>query len=119
MVVAGTRRTVVWDDLNPQQRISVYDRGVDLVQQAEDSVDRHTAAISYRLGDMWAPALPEVEALREMVNEFAASIHERRPAVTDGASGLRVLSVLAAAQKSLSEAGATVALPPLLQGATP
>ncbi len=108
MVVAGTRRTVVWDDLNPQQRLSVYDRGVDLVQQAEDAEDRRAAMISYRLGDMWAPALPEVEPLRQMVAEFAASIREGRPSVTGGDSGLRVLRVLDAARESLAQGGALV-----------
>ncbi|GAA1158820.1 Gfo/Idh/MocA family protein [Ornithinicoccus hortensis] len=118
MVVAGTRRTIVWDDLNPQQRLSIYDRGVDLLQQSVDSVDRRAATVSYRLGDMWAPALPEAEALGAMVEEFAASIRERRASVTDGASGLRVLSVLAAAQDSLARGGASVALPQRSQETT-
>ncbi|WP_162802951.1 Gfo/Idh/MocA family protein [Ornithinimicrobium avium] len=108
MVVAGSRRTVVWDDLNPQQRLSVYDRGVDLVQQAVDATDRRVAMVSYRLGDMWAPALPEVEPLAEMVREFAACIREGRPGATDGAAGLRVLRTLTAAQWSLAHGGATV-----------
>ena len=77
MVIAGTRRTLVWDDLNPQQRLSVYDRGVDLAHQSVDSVDRTDATISYRLGDTWAPALPEREALGAMVTEFADSIRNR------------------------------------------
>ena len=97
MVIAGTRRTLVWDDLNPQQRLSVYDRGVDLAHQSADSVDRTDATISYRLGDTWAPALPEREALGAMVTEFADSIRNGRSPRTDGAAGLRVLSVLEAA----------------------
>ncbi len=109
MVIGGTRRTLVWDDLHPQQRVSVYDRGVDLVHQAVTTTpDRTDATISYRLGDTWAPALPEREPLASMVGEFAASIHERRPARTDGVAGLRVLSVLEAAQRSLAEAGRSV-----------
>lgn len=112
MVVAGTRRTAVWDDLNPQQRLSVYDRGVDLVQQAVDASDRRAAMISYRLGDMWAPALPEVEPLGQVVAEFASCIRERRPSVTDGTAGLRVLRVLSAARESLARGGATVDMSP-------
>ncbi|WP_344046550.1 Gfo/Idh/MocA family oxidoreductase [Nocardioides panacihumi] len=108
MVVGGSERTLVWDDLNPQQRLSVFDRGVDLVQQTVDSADRRTASISYRLGDTWAPALPEREALGQMVTEFAASIREGRPPATDGAAGLRVLSVLEAAATSLRARGAQV-----------
>jgi predicted dehydrogenase len=108
MVIGGSERTLVWDDLNPQQRLSVFDRGVDLVQQTVDSADRRTASISYRLGDTWAPALPEREALGQMVAEFAASIREGRPPATDGTSGLRVLSVLEAAATSLRARGALV-----------
>jgi predicted dehydrogenase len=108
MVIGGTRRTLVWDDLNPQQRLSVYDRGVDLTQQSVDAVDRASSQISYRLGDTWAPALPEHEALAAMVGEFADSIHEGRAPRTDGAAGLRVLSVLEAAAASLADGGSLV-----------
>ena len=105
MVIGGTARTLVWDDLNPQQRLSVYDRGVDLDQQSVDEVDRRSSTISYRLGDTWSPALPEHEALGLMATEFATSIREGRPARTDGEAGLRVLSVLEAATRSLEHAG--------------
>ena len=108
MVVGGSRRTLVWDDLNPQQRLSIYDRGVDLTQQSVDAVDRTSSQISYRLGDTWAPALPEHEALGAMVAEYAASIRSGQPARTDGRAGLRVLSVLEAAASSLAEGGGTV-----------
>jgi predicted dehydrogenase len=108
MVIGGSERTLVWDDLNPSQRLSVYDRGVDLVQQSVDSADRRTATVSYRLGDTWAPALHEREALGLMVTEFADSIRERRAPGTDGEAGLRVLSVLEAAGTSLRARGALV-----------
>lgn len=108
MVIGGSERTLLWDDLNPQQRLSVFDRGVDLIQQSVDTVDRRTASISYRLGDTWAPALPEREALGLMVGEFAASIREQRAPATDGDAGLRVLSVLEAAATSLRARGALV-----------
>jgi predicted dehydrogenase len=111
MVIGGTERTLVWDDLNPQQRISVYDRGVDLAGQTSNGADRTAATISYRLGDTWAPALPELEALGAMVTEFADSIREDRPSRTDGRAGLRVLSVLTAASHSLSERGGMVDVP--------
>ncbi len=109
MVIGGSQRTLVWDDLNPQQRVSVYDRGVDLSEQPSPP-DRAAATISYRLGDTWAPALPEREALGAMVSEYAASIREARAPRTDGTAGLRVLSVLEAASASLSERGRMVEL---------
>jgi predicted dehydrogenase len=108
MIVGGTKRTLVWDDLNPQQRLSVYDRGVDLQTQALDGVERSAATVSYRLGDTWSPALPEIEALAAMVAEFAAAIHDRRVARTGGGAGLRVLGVLEAASRSLDARGESI-----------
>jgi predicted dehydrogenase len=109
MIIGGTRRTLVWDDLNPQQRLSVYDRGVDLDIQSLDGVERSAATVSYRLGDTWSPALPETEALRSMVDEFAGAIRGRRSPRTDGRAGLRVLTILDAARRSLAEDGAATA----------
>jgi predicted dehydrogenase len=101
-VIGGSRRTLVWDDLNPQQRLSVYDRGVSLNRQPNSPGERKTSAISYRLGDTWSPALPDREALSQVVEELAFCIRNKREARTGGASGLRVLSVLEAVTRSLS-----------------
>ena len=111
MVIGGSQRTVVWDDMNPTQRLAVYDRGVDR-EVAEDlgPDDRKQMRISYRSGDMVAPALREQEALRAMMTEFAASILEGRAPATDGSAGLRVMEVLTAAEKSLSRGGVFVDL---------
>src|SRR4051795_11068558 len=109
MVIGGSQRTVVWDDMNPSQRLSVYDRGVD--RQALEELDadaQKQIKISYRTGDMVAPALREQEALRVMMAEFAAAIRERRPAATDGRAGLRVMTVLEAAARSLALDGVFV-----------
>jgi predicted dehydrogenase len=111
MVVGGSRRTLVFDDLNPQQRLSIYDRGVDI--RSEDQLGPEAtrmARISYRLGDMTAPALPETEALRAVVTEFAAAIREGRPPLTDGHAGLRVLDVLESAATSLAAGGRPIEL---------
>jgi predicted dehydrogenase len=111
MVIGGSQRTVVWDDMNPAQRLSVYDRGVDRNPAEElDAEDRKQMRISYRIGDMVAPVLREQEALRVMMTEFASAIAERRPAATDGRAGLRVMSVLEAAGRSLGRGGAFVSL---------
>jgi len=104
-VIGGSRRTLLWDDLNPAQRVSIFDRGVDLNTQARDARQREAATVSYRLGDITVPALPEREALATMVEEFAAAIRERRRPLTDGRAGLRVLSVLRAVSESLEREG--------------
>lgn len=123
-IVGGSTRTVVWDDLNPSQRLAVYDRGVDRTDPARlgDEVRKQTM-VSYRIGDMVAPALPEGEALRGVMAEFATSISaasmeaasmgaasagEARPPLTDGRAGLRVLALLEAATDSLRGGGSFV-----------
>lgn len=113
-IIGGSRQIVVWDDLNPTQRLSLYDKGVDL-RGALSGDDRHHALVSYRLGDMVAPALPDFEALERVVAEFADSIRTSRRPLTDGEAGVRVLRILEAVDRSLDSHGAAV---PLVAGLT-
>ena len=110
-MIGGSKRTLVWDDLNPLQRIALYDRGVDLT--APDDVNpanRYQATVSYRSGDMVAPALPEKEALQAVMTEFADCIRTGRVPRTDGRAGLRVLDILESASRSLQFHGSVVPL---------
>jgi predicted dehydrogenase len=100
-VIGGSRRTLVWDDLNPMQRVAIFDRGVEVANKPADLAERRATTVSYRMGDITVPALKEKEALSSMVAEFAAAITEGRPPLTDGRAGLRVLSVLNAFDESL------------------
>jgi len=109
-IIGGSKRMLVWDDLNPSQRLSMYDKGVDLPVAGMDGEARRDTLIRYRIGDMVAPALPETEALGTMVGELAGAIREDRPAITDGRAGLRVLRILEAASASLEAGGVGVAI---------
>jgi predicted dehydrogenase len=108
-IVGGSRRMIVWDDLSPTQRLSVYDKGLcttaDVVEER-----RRDLIVSYRSGDMVAPAFGEKEALQAAVSEFRDAINERRPAATDGHAGLRVLRILEAASSSLENSGQLIQL---------
>ncbi len=107
-VIGGSKKMLVWDDLNPSQRLSLFDKGVDRIESGLDDQEKRAALVSYRSGDMVSPALEETEALAVMVDEFAASIREDRAPLTDGHAGLRVLRLLAAATRSLDAGGAQV-----------
>jgi predicted dehydrogenase len=110
-IIGGSKRTLVWDDLNPTQRLAMHDRGVDVATPDElGAEDRRHMAVSYRTGDTIAPALPEREALGTMVSQLARSIRTGEPSLTDGRAGLRVLGILEAASKSLADRGALVTL---------
>jgi hypothetical protein len=91
-VFGGSRRTIIWDDMNPTGRLAIHDRGVDTRQPAEMPQDeRRQALISYRTGDTLIPALPEREALMSVMTEFSEAIiqgphHSARKAAEPGSS---------------------------------
>jgi predicted dehydrogenase len=102
----GSRRTIVWDDMNPAARLMLHDRGVDRIPRSPLAPDdRRQALISYRIGDIQVPALPEHEALTAVLAEFAGAIAERRAPLTDARAGIRVLKLLEAATRSAEDGG--------------
>ncbi|MEI7592762.1 MAG: Gfo/Idh/MocA family oxidoreductase [Actinomycetes bacterium] len=105
-LIGGSKKMVVWDDMKPAQPLSIYDRGIEM--GAIDEASKFQAQVAYRLGDMVAPSLPEREALMAMVTELASAIRERRPALTDGQAGLRVIELLDAATRSLDAGGTSI-----------
>ena len=108
-VFGGSRRTIVWDDMNPAARIMLHDRGVDRIPgNALAPDDRRQALISYRVGDIQVPALPEREALVSVLAEFAGAIAEHRQPLTDARAGIHVLELLEAATRSADHGGIRV-----------
>jgi predicted dehydrogenase len=105
-IFGGSRRTIVWDDMNPPARLMLHDRGVDrLPTGALTPDDRRQALVSYRVGDIHVPALSEREALSSVLSEFVGAITEHRPALTDARAGIRVLELLQAASRSVDNGG--------------
>ena len=109
-IVGGSERMVVWNDLLPAQRVSVYESGVDLSDGDLTRGEQRRRQVSYRIGSMVAPPLREREALRGVLEDWAGAIRTRRRPMTDGLAGLRVLRVLEAAQASLAHGGGPVPL---------
>ena len=111
MVIGGSQRTLVWDDLNPQQRLSVYDRGVDLVQQSATAPTARAATVSYRLGDTGRRPCPSARRSAPMVAEFAAAIRERRgppaPTAPPGCACCRVLEAAGTSLRARRRAAST------------
>jgi predicted dehydrogenase len=106
-LIGGTRRMIVYDDLEPSEKIKVYDKGIHLANNTESL---YKLLISYRAGDMWAPQLDMTEALKTEALHFVRCIDDRAPVITDGEAGLRVVSILEAATQSLLERGRLVEL---------
>lgn len=105
-MIAGSEKMLVWNDLDPAEKIKIYDKGIDVKQDEREQKEQ--LLISYRSGDMYAPQIDLTEALSLVAKEFADCIREGRPALTDGESGLRVLRILDAAERSIKADGANV-----------
>ncbi len=109
ILIGGTQRMLVYDDLEPSEKIKLYDHGVS-VSSPPQGEGAYELLVSYRSGDVLAPKLDGTEALRRVVEEFAHAIRTGTPPRTDGAAGTRVVRLLEAAQTSLREAGKRVTL---------
>jgi predicted dehydrogenase len=105
-LIGGEKRMLVWNDLEADEKVKVYDKGVD-VNNNEGVYER---LVNYRSGDMWAPQLEQVEALHQELSYFVECILSGQVPINDGCAGLRVVKMLEAATESLSKRGALVYL---------
>ncbi len=108
VLIGGDRRMIVYDDLEPSEKVRIYEKGVSM--GGDSGAARTRALVDYRVGDMWAPHLDKTEALELVCRDFLGAIAERRHPLTDGEMGLRVVQVLEAAQRSLARSGERVTL---------
>jgi predicted dehydrogenase/acetyltransferase-like isoleucine patch superfamily enzyme len=106
-LVGGDRKMIVYDDLEPSEKVKVYDKGLTELRSPEDL---HQVRIGYRTGDMWAPVLDDTEALAREVAHFAACVRAGARPLTDGHAGLRVVQILEAANRSMHKRGEPVGL---------
>ena len=106
-LVGGTSKMIFWDDNNPSEKVKIYDKGVELFETKEDL---YHLKVQYRVGDMHAPRLDEVEALGVETEHFADCILNDKTPQTNGRSGLEVVKVLVASKESLKLKGAPIEL---------
>jgi len=106
-VIGGTKKMIVWDDLEPSEKIKVYDTGVTVTHDPKKIYDM---IVGYRVGDMWAPQVPMLEALALEAEHFIDCINSKSKPITSGGIGLRVVKILEAASKSMKNRGAPVNL---------
>lgn len=99
-LIGGTKKMIVYDDLQTLEKIRVYNRGIS-VSEPIDEDSRRNNLIQYRLGDMHSPTFDLTEALQNCVKEFVTCALEKRRPTTDGLAGLRVVRMLEAIEMSL------------------
>lgn len=99
VAIGGTEKMIVWDDLNREETVKIYDSGIQI--QAEDQ--RPIIVPAYRIGDVLSPRLSNREALSAVVEHFADVISGKAPSIMNGERGLRVVRILEASQRALRE----------------
>ena len=104
-LIGGDRQMIVYDDLEPSEKVKVYDKGVTVRSSAERVYE---SMVGYRTGDMWAPQVSLTEALKVEAQHFADCIRKGVAPISDGESGLRVVRTLEAAVESMDERGKPV-----------
>jgi predicted dehydrogenase len=106
-LIGGAKKMIVYNDMEPTEKIKIYDRGITVDGSAEKAQQMR---IGYRAGDMWAPHLPAREALQTEVEHFIDCVCNGATPLCDGASGMRVIDVLEAASRSVAAQGRPVQL---------
>jgi len=106
-LIGGEKKMLVWNDLEADEKIRVYDKGVSMSTHPSNL---HKLLVSYRAGDMWAPQVEQVEALRSETAYFLQCIENNQQPFNDGIAGLRVVRILEAADKSVRSRGEVVKL---------
>ena len=110
MIFAGSRKGLIFNELNTTEPIKVYDRGIELGEATEGAEGRHKLLVGYRSGDVWSPHVEPSEALGGMVAHFAECIRDDATPISDGRMGLRVVRQLEAANRSVRAQGGRVVL---------
>ena len=109
VMIGGRKRMIVYDEVEPSEKVKVYDKGVEVGRQTNPENTRKIL-VSYRTGDVWAPHLEHVEALRNVFGHFHDCVAGGQRPLTGGEAGLGVVRILEAAEQSMRHRGQPVDL---------
>jgi predicted dehydrogenase len=109
-LISGDRKMLVWDDLDADEKIKIYDRGVEVKSANGGKEGIHELLVSYRSGDVHIPKLEATEALRAEAQYFVECIEKNQEPFNNGQSGLQVVRLLEAADESIKKGGERVEL---------
>jgi predicted dehydrogenase len=105
-MIGGDKRMLLWNDIAPDEKIKVYDKGI----KERTKKEIRELMINYRSGDMRSPKIDQREALSVEISHFVESIIEDKKNMSDGKSGLEVVRLLYACEKSIKNNGGLVIL---------
>ena len=110
-LISGDKKMLVWDDLSPDEKIKIYDRGVEFKSTngtAKNGI--HDLLVSYRTGDVYVPKIDNTEALRAEIDYFVRCLEKNEEPFNNGQTGLQVVRLLEAADKSIKNNGRRIEL---------
>ena len=111
-LISGDKKMLVWDDLDPDEKVKIYDRGVDVKSSngGKNKNGIHDLLVSYRSGDVHIPKLEATEALKAEAQYFVECIEKNEEPFNNGQAGLQVIRLLEAADESLKNGGKRITL---------
>ena len=107
MIIGGSKKTIVYDDIEPTEKIKVYDKGYNVYFSNND---REKILVDYRIGDIYVPKLSQEEALYKVCNEFLTSVQNKKQSITNGDFALNISKILDACDKSIVSKGKEIKL---------
>ncbi len=105
-LIGGTKKMVIYDDVEPTEKIKIYDSGFSV----QDPEEMHKFLVDYRFGDIHIPKIAQTEALMGVANDFISAIKNGTIPISSAQTGLRVVAILEAAEKSMKQKGAVISL---------
>src|SRR4030095_975624 len=93
-LIGGSHKMIEWDDMELSEKLRIYDKGITVSGGGSSDEGVYQLKVGYRAGDMWAPHLPNVEALQVEARHFVDCVRGGRKPTTDGHAGLRVVRIL-------------------------
>jgi predicted dehydrogenase len=109
-LISGDKKMLVWDDLNADEKVKIYDRGVDIKSSNGGKNGIHDLLVSYRSGDVYIPKLEGIEALKAEAHYFLDCIEKNQEPFNNGQAGLQVVRLLEAADESIKNGGKRISL---------
>jgi len=105
ILIGGTKKMIVYDDIEPTEKIKVYDTGYNVTTNDVEKI-----LVDYRTGDIFTPKIDQAEALSGVANDFIKAIETGKEPLSNWKVGLSVVNILEAADKSLKQNGSEVLL---------
>ena len=106
ILISGDQKMLIWNDIDPDEKIKIYDRGVDV--ENRESIEE--LLINYRSGDVWIPKVEPLEALTVEANYFVDCVMNNKTPINDGYAGLRIVKVLEASTQSIKQMGKMITI---------